>query len=40
RNAGRPNKNQAFNAGTGNDESNQIVQDVPRTESTLGKAHV
>ncbi|GJX63073.1 hypothetical protein Tco_0295973 [Tanacetum coccineum] len=25
RNAGRQNKNQAFNAGTGNDESNQIV---------------
>ncbi|GJR43648.1 retrovirus-related pol polyprotein from transposon TNT 1-94 [Tanacetum coccineum] len=40
RNAGRQNRNQAFNAGTGNDESNQIVQRVPRTESTLGKANV
>ncbi|GJZ75089.1 hypothetical protein Tco_0639554 [Tanacetum coccineum] len=36
-NARRQNKNQAFNAGTGNDESNQIVQRVPRTESTPGK---
>ncbi|GKE63832.1 retrovirus-related pol polyprotein from transposon TNT 1-94 [Tanacetum coccineum] len=32
--------NQAFNVGNGNDESNQIVQHVPRTESTLGKANV
>ncbi|GJZ59312.1 retrovirus-related pol polyprotein from transposon TNT 1-94 [Tanacetum coccineum] len=40
RNAGRQNRNQAFNAGTGNDESNQIVQRVPRTESTPGKANV
>ncbi|GJU19434.1 hypothetical protein Tco_1152776 [Tanacetum coccineum] len=40
RNAGRQNKNQAFNAGNGNDESNQIVQPVLRTESTLGKANV
>ncbi|GJX69603.1 retrovirus-related pol polyprotein from transposon TNT 1-94 [Tanacetum coccineum] len=40
RNAGRQNRNQAFNARTGNDESNQIVQRVPRTESTLGKANV
>ncbi|GJY71502.1 hypothetical protein Tco_0475205 [Tanacetum coccineum] len=29
RNAGRQNRNQAFNAGNGNDESNQIVQRVP-----------
>ncbi|GKB06608.1 retrovirus-related pol polyprotein from transposon TNT 1-94 [Tanacetum coccineum] len=40
RNAGRQNRNQAFNAGNGNDESNQIVQRVPRTESTPGKANV
>ncbi|GJT30660.1 retrovirus-related pol polyprotein from transposon TNT 1-94 [Tanacetum coccineum] len=39
RNAGRQNNNQAFNVGTGNDESNQIVHCVPRTESTLGKAN-
>ncbi|GJT98430.1 hypothetical protein Tco_1093948 [Tanacetum coccineum] len=35
-NVGRQNRNQAFNAGNGfthNDESNQIVQRVPRTES-------
>nr|GEX52170.1 retrovirus-related Pol polyprotein from transposon TNT 1-94 [Tanacetum cinerariifolium] len=40
RNAGRQNRNQAFNARTGNDESNQIVQRVPRTKSTLGKANI
>ncbi|GJZ18273.1 retrovirus-related pol polyprotein from transposon TNT 1-94 [Tanacetum coccineum] len=40
RNAGRQNRNQAFNARTANDESNQIVQRVPRTESTPGKANV
>ncbi|GKA80142.1 retrovirus-related pol polyprotein from transposon TNT 1-94 [Tanacetum coccineum] len=40
RNVRRQNINQAFNAGTGNDESNQIVQRVPRTESTLRKANV
>ncbi|GJR54864.1 putative ribonuclease H-like domain-containing protein [Tanacetum coccineum] len=40
KNAGRQNLNQAFNAGTGNDERNQIVQRVPRTESTPGKANV
>ncbi|GJR01341.1 retrovirus-related pol polyprotein from transposon TNT 1-94 [Tanacetum coccineum] len=40
RNAGRPNRNQAFNARNGNDESNQIVQRVPRTESNPGKANV
>ncbi|GKA15826.1 retrovirus-related pol polyprotein from transposon TNT 1-94 [Tanacetum coccineum] len=39
-NAGRHNRNQAFNAGTGNDESNKIVQRVPRTESTPGKSNV
>ncbi|GKD63102.1 retrovirus-related pol polyprotein from transposon TNT 1-94, partial [Tanacetum coccineum] len=36
KNAGR-NKTQGFNAC---DESNQIIQRVPRTESTLGKANV
>ncbi|GJT25844.1 hypothetical protein Tco_0895781 [Tanacetum coccineum] len=40
RNAGRQNRNQAFNAGNGNDDNNQIVQRVPRTESTPGKANV
>ncbi|GKB30504.1 hypothetical protein Tco_0869905 [Tanacetum coccineum] len=43
RNAGRQNRNQAFNARNGsnyNDEINQIVQRVPRTESNLGKANV
>ncbi|GKB28365.1 hypothetical protein Tco_0867766 [Tanacetum coccineum] len=40
RNAGRQNRNQAFNAGTKNDKSNQIVQRVPRTESNPGKANV
>ncbi|GKD33861.1 hypothetical protein Tco_1249370 [Tanacetum coccineum] len=40
KNAGRQNRNQAFNVGNGNDESNQIVQRVPRTESTPGKANL
>ncbi|GKD15017.1 putative ribonuclease H-like domain-containing protein, partial [Tanacetum coccineum] len=40
KNAGRQNRNQAFNAGNRNDDSNQIVQRVPRTESTLGKENV
>ncbi|GKB46496.1 putative LRR receptor-like protein kinase [Tanacetum coccineum] len=40
KNAGRQNRNQTFNAGTGNDERNQIVQRVPRTELTPGKANV
>ncbi|GJU26613.1 putative ribonuclease H-like domain-containing protein [Tanacetum coccineum] len=43
KNAGRQNRNQTFNAGNGltqNDESNQIVQRVPRTESNPGKANV
>ncbi|GJY38780.1 hypothetical protein Tco_0425144 [Tanacetum coccineum] len=40
KNAGRQDRNQAFNVGNGNDESNQIVQRVPRTESTPGKANV
>nr|GEU51320.1 putative reverse transcriptase domain-containing protein [Tanacetum cinerariifolium] len=40
RNAGRQNKNQAFNAGNRNDDSNQIVQRVPRAESTPGKPNV
>ncbi|GJZ35517.1 uncharacterized mitochondrial protein-like protein [Tanacetum coccineum] len=34
------NRNQAFNAGNGNDESNQIVQRVPRTESNPRKANL
>ncbi|GJR21200.1 retrovirus-related pol polyprotein from transposon TNT 1-94 [Tanacetum coccineum] len=33
-------KNQAFNAKYGNDKNNHIVQRVPRTESTPGKANV
>ncbi|GJX79463.1 hypothetical protein Tco_0327612 [Tanacetum coccineum] len=37
---GRQNRNQAFNVGTGNGESNQIVQCVPQTESTPRKANV
>ncbi|GJX79462.1 hypothetical protein Tco_0327611 [Tanacetum coccineum] len=36
---GRQNRNQAFNAGTVNDESNKIVQRVPLTESTPRKAN-
>ncbi|GKE88246.1 hypothetical protein Tco_1565721 [Tanacetum coccineum] len=39
RNAGRQNRNQAFNAGNINDDSNQIVQRVPRTKSTPRKAN-
>ncbi|GJV38583.1 retrovirus-related pol polyprotein from transposon TNT 1-94 [Tanacetum coccineum] len=39
-NAKRQNKNQAFNEGNMNDESNQIVQRVPRTESNPRKANV
>ncbi|GKC65078.1 hypothetical protein Tco_1097676, partial [Tanacetum coccineum] len=35
KNAGRQNKNPAFNAGNRNDESNQIVQRVPRTEEQM-----
>ncbi|GJT49864.1 putative ribonuclease H-like domain-containing protein [Tanacetum coccineum] len=40
RNAGSQNRNQAFNAGNRNDESNQIVQRALRTESTSRKANV
>ncbi|GKD47991.1 hypothetical protein Tco_1276967 [Tanacetum coccineum] len=40
KNAGRQSRNQALNAGNGNDDSNQIIQRVPRTESTPGKANV
>ncbi|GKD73320.1 retrovirus-related pol polyprotein from transposon TNT 1-94, partial [Tanacetum coccineum] len=40
RNAGRQNRNQAFKAGNGNDESNQILQRVPQTESNSRKANV
>nr|GEX11559.1 Gag-Pol polyprotein [Tanacetum cinerariifolium] len=40
RTAWRHNRNQAFNAGNGNDDSNQIVQRVPRTKSTPRKANV
>ncbi|GJS02330.1 putative ribonuclease H-like domain-containing protein [Tanacetum coccineum] len=32
--------NQVFNAGNGNDNNNQIIQRVPQTKSTLGKANV
>ncbi|GJV19995.1 RNA-directed DNA polymerase, eukaryota, reverse transcriptase zinc-binding domain protein [Tanacetum coccineum] len=39
KNAGRQSRNQAFNAGNRNDDSNQIIQHVPRTESTSGKAN-
>ncbi|GJW34869.1 hypothetical protein Tco_0057789 [Tanacetum coccineum] len=37
RNVGRQNRNQAFNAGDGNYESNQIVQRASRTESNQGQ---
>ncbi|GJS24432.1 copia protein [Tanacetum coccineum] len=40
KNAGRQNRNQAFNAGAVNDESNKIVQRVPLTESIPRKANV
>ncbi|GJV97520.1 retrovirus-related pol polyprotein from transposon TNT 1-94 [Tanacetum coccineum] len=40
KNAGRQNRNQAFNAGIRNDKSNQIVQRVSRTESNSGKENV
>ncbi|GKF88798.1 hypothetical protein Tco_0262761, partial [Tanacetum coccineum] len=40
KNAGRQNRDQAFNAGTENDERNHIVQRVSRIEPTLGKANV
>ncbi|GJZ01171.1 putative ribonuclease H-like domain-containing protein [Tanacetum coccineum] len=40
KNAGRQSRNQAFNAGNGNDDSNQIIQRVPQTESTPGKENV
>ncbi|GKB12433.1 putative ribonuclease H-like domain-containing protein, partial [Tanacetum coccineum] len=40
RNAGRQNRNQAFNVGNMNDKSNQIVQRIPRTESNPGKENV
>ncbi|GJS19936.1 putative ribonuclease H-like domain-containing protein [Tanacetum coccineum] len=40
KNARRQSRNQAFNAENGNDDSNQIIQRVPRTESTPGKANV
>ncbi|GJS83923.1 hypothetical protein Tco_0750464 [Tanacetum coccineum] len=40
KNARRQNRNQAFNARNGNDESNQIVQRVPRTEFTPRKENV
>ncbi|GKA83057.1 hypothetical protein Tco_0789805, partial [Tanacetum coccineum] len=34
------NRNQMFHAGNASDESNQIVQCVPRTDSTPSKANV
>ncbi|GJV66398.1 hypothetical protein Tco_1477226 [Tanacetum coccineum] len=36
----RQNKNQVFNAGNRSDESNQIIQRVPRTDFTSDKANV
>ncbi|GJZ41525.1 hypothetical protein Tco_0588411, partial [Tanacetum coccineum] len=39
KNMGR-NRNQMFNAGNASDESNQIVQSIPRTDSTTSKANV
>ncbi|GKA58742.1 retrovirus-related pol polyprotein from transposon TNT 1-94 [Tanacetum coccineum] len=39
KNAGR-NRKQGFNTGNVGDESNQIIQRVPRTEYTPGKANV
>nr|GEU87296.1 hypothetical protein [Tanacetum cinerariifolium] len=39
-NAWRQNRNQAFNAGYMNDESNQMVQRIPRTESNSRKASI
>ncbi|GJU58995.1 hypothetical protein Tco_1236761 [Tanacetum coccineum] len=39
KNAGR-NRTQGFNTGNASDESNQIIQRVPRTESTPGKVNV
>ncbi|GKD63676.1 retrovirus-related pol polyprotein from transposon TNT 1-94 [Tanacetum coccineum] len=36
----RQSKNQAFNTGNGNDDSNQIIQCIPQTESTMGKSNV
>ncbi|GKD66839.1 retrovirus-related pol polyprotein from transposon TNT 1-94 [Tanacetum coccineum] len=40
KNTGRQNRNQLFNAGNGSDESNQIIQRIPRTDSTPSKANV
>ncbi|GJY39257.1 retrovirus-related pol polyprotein from transposon TNT 1-94 [Tanacetum coccineum] len=40
KNARKQSRNQAFNAGNGNDDNNQIIQRVLRTESNLGKANV
>ncbi|GJS04998.1 hypothetical protein Tco_0321506 [Tanacetum coccineum] len=40
KNAGRQSRNQAFNVGNGNDDNNQFIQRVPRTESTPVKANV
>nr|GEV57413.1 RNA-directed DNA polymerase, eukaryota, reverse transcriptase zinc-binding domain protein [Tanacetum cinerariifolium] len=39
-NTGRQNRNQAFNAGNKTNDSNHIVQRVPRTESNPRKANV
>ncbi|GKC39587.1 putative ribonuclease H-like domain-containing protein, partial [Tanacetum coccineum] len=40
KNVGRQSRNQAFNAGNGNDDSNQIIQCVSRTKLIPGKANV
>ncbi|GKA16013.1 retrovirus-related pol polyprotein from transposon TNT 1-94 [Tanacetum coccineum] len=40
KNSGKQSRNQVFNTRNGNDDSNQIIQRVPRTDSILGKANV
>ncbi|GKA05646.1 hypothetical protein Tco_0684766 [Tanacetum coccineum] len=40
KNTRRQNRNQLFNAGNGSDESNKIIQRIPRTDSTPSKANV
>ncbi|GJW12856.1 hypothetical protein Tco_1578683 [Tanacetum coccineum] len=40
KNAGRQSRNQAFNVGNGNDNSNQNIQRVPQTKSILRKTNV
>nr|GEW99025.1 hypothetical protein [Tanacetum cinerariifolium] len=40
KNVGRQSRNQSFNAGNENADSNQIIQRAPQTESIPGKANV